>query len=84
MADKSLQIDAFDLRHFHGGKYDLFLEKSSENDEYHRKMRQAIQQEFHETSEKLKKMSDEELIEGVFSFGTTFILDGCNTKSWNY
>ena len=61
--------------------YDLFLEKSSENEEYHRKIRQAIQQEFHETSEKLKNLSDEKLIEGIFSFGTTFMLDGVILKA---
>lgn len=72
---------AFDYGTLMGGKYDLFLEKSNENKEYHRKIRQAIQQEFHETSEKLKNMSDEQLIEGVFSFGTTFVLDGLALKA---
>ena len=57
------------------------MEKSRENEEYYRKIRQAIKQEFHETSEKLKNMSDEELIEGVFSFGTTFLLDGVILKA---
>jgi hypothetical protein len=72
--------NAFDLGTLTGGKYDLFWEKNRENNEYHRKIRQAIQQEFHETSEKIKKLSDEELIEGVFSFGTTFMLDGLALK----
>ncbi len=63
------------------GTQDPFLKECDDYAKHSEAQMQAIRQEFYETSEKLKKMSDEELIEGVFSIGTTFFLDGVILKA---
>ena len=63
------------------GTQDSYLKECDDYAKHSQAQMQAIRQKFNEITEKLKKMSDEELIEGVFSFGTTFFLDGVILKA---
>jgi len=57
------------------GKPDLFLEECEEYEKHCQAQKKALKLAINKTASKLKKMSDEELIEGFFKHGTIFVLD---------
>jgi len=57
------------------GKSDLFLEECDEYVQHCQAQKKALRLEINKTAAKLKKMSDEELIEGGFKHGTIFVLN---------
>jgi hypothetical protein len=57
------------------GKPDLFLEECDVYVQHCQAQKKALRLEINKTAAKLKKMSDEELIEGGFKHGTIFVLD---------
>jgi hypothetical protein len=58
------------------GKPDVFLERSKAYEDHHRAVALGLKQEIFKTSEKIKKMSLEEIVYKGFKHGTIFILDG--------